>query len=215
MPSIKRGLIFLLCFIIISCGPMINHANHCDGPILPGEDDPPTSVNNYGDPLYWNINAFPIRVVIDERMATARVNNVMDAIETWNEAVNMQIFTVERGTHGSFRAENTIWITEGPIEDNVCNQAILGLTTRFYRTNFFGISTSIDHATIILSDAAVPGESLNTAVHELGHALGFSHHRELDDIMYPYNQRGRGGITQDEIEYIREMMSRTTDSLLE
>jgi predicted Zn-dependent protease len=215
MPSIKRSLIFLLCFIIISCGPTINHANRCDGPVLPATEDSPTAINNYGDPLYWNISAFPIRVIIDERMQANRVNTVMEAIQSWNETTNMQVFTAERGLHGSFRPENTIWITEGELEDSVCNETILGLTTRYYRTNFLGISTSIDHATITLNNTIIPSEALNTAIHEFGHALGFSHHREIDDVMYPYNQRGRGGITQDEIDYVREMMSRTTDSLLE
>lgn len=213
MIPMKRCMLFIACFIVLGCGPAINHTNQCGSQTLPSEQEPFAAQNEFGDPLYWDVDAFPIRVVIDERMDGRRANVVMHAIAEWNGAAGLQVFTAERGPRSYYGLRNTIFIEEGRIPDGPCGETILGLATRYYSTNMFGTLERIDHATIILSDLVPSEQATNTAIHELGHALCFSHSRNIEDVMYPYNDPTRGGITQQEIEYIIQMATRTEDML--
>ena len=215
MFAFARNVFFLLSLLLFSCTPAVNHPDPCDEDFaLPADDAPRFAENVFGDPLYWDLNAFPLRVVIDEDMSGNRANIVMNAIQSWNDSVGFQVFTAERGPSSYYGMRDVIFIEEARIPRGACGETILGLATRTYGTNMFGVPDRIEHATIILSDEVRPEQAINTAIHELGHALGLMHCSDINDVMYPYNENSRGGITDSEIDYVIRMMTRPEEDIL-
>lgn len=141
------------------------------------------------DILRWNIESFPIKVYF-EKTTSAYRDNIKKAFDQWGKASNFLQFKEVFDP-----AESDIEIKfsnyDGPeCRNAVCNYVIATTTNTtdkyhrlnkmiitFYKTNPFG-------------EPFTNSEIYNTALHEIGHALGISGHSDNPhDVMYASNHK--------------------------
>jgi len=203
--------LFFIFPALISCSGAILNVSRCGPDRLntPDADAPNVVENIFGEPIQWSQNSFPIDVVIDSDMRSETRDIMIEAIEAWNRIVGLKVFTHQSGSQTS--EEGTIWVTQEPLLPNECDRQLFGLASRFY-SYILGIRSSIHHSTIRMHTDVPSRRILSTAIHELGHALGLQHDREISSIMYPFNLRARGGITEEDRLYVRNMASRGLNS---
>lgn len=200
---------FVLFFIITLSGCLPSHIQTNPGNCnqennIPSENSPISVQNEFGIPIMWNRDAFPIRVITDPNMRTERKSMVREAISTWNRQVGLEVFFYYEGPQTY--EEGTIWVNEEQLPLSECGDQFFGLARRFFDVNILGIRTTIIRATIRLHIGVPINQILSTIIHELGHALGLHHSRNTNSVMYPYNTPERGGITEEMTEYVRKMM---------
>lgn len=171
------------------------------------ENQPNSVVNEFGELVMWRPNNFPLRVVVDPEMRQERRNVVRQAIDEWNSIVELQVFIYSEGQQTG--GNGTIWITETLLPTNNCGDQLYGLSTRYYERDWFGFITHIHHSKIQLHNSVPNDRILSTTVHELGHSLGLQHDSEMSSIMYPLNLQERGWITQEDVNYVRQMILRS------
>lgn len=172
---------------------------------LPTHDAPNSVENDFGRPVLWAQDAFPIRVVMDSNMREKRKRVVTQAVIEWNTRTGLEVFTLEEGSEPS--GNGTIWVVEEALGENECGHQLYGLARRFYNRDFFGIKMSISRSRIRLHTGVPDERILSTAIHELGHALGLHHDRELESVMFPHNNGQRGSITDEDRDYVIMMIN--------
>jgi len=163
--------------------------------------------NLFGQEIFWRQQDLPVLVIIDPHMREMRKQVVIEAINTWNLRTGTVVFTYEIAPLVS-RA-GVICISEedlGP--PDICGSQVLGLTRRFFSVNGLGVKVSISKAMIKLHTGVPNSRILGTTIHELGHACGLNHDVNVNSIMYPYSLPNRGGITQEDIDFVRRMVTR-------
>jgi len=202
---------FAFLFIALASGCVPTHAettpSHCnENHNVPSADFANVIENDFGQPVLWNQEAFPIRVIVDYSMREKRKRVVQQAIATWNRETELNIFSYEESVPMETMEENTIWINEEPLPQNECGYQLFGLAHRYFRHDFFGIKMSIARSKIQLHVGIPDDRVLSTAIHEFGHALGLHHDREIQSVMYPHNNGRRGSITEEDIEHVRMMV---------
>lgn len=203
----KRVLIAVSALLFVGCVASTTNVPVCGQPNLPPVDQSNVVTNFMGNPVMWDPDAFPIRVVVDPEMREERRQVVHEAVIVWDAAVGQRVFTYEEGPRTT--EEGTIWITEEALPTNPCKQQLFGLARRAFRTDLLGVKTAIVRGFIRLHTGVPEERILGTAIHELGHTLGFHHDRDINSIMYPYNTEDRGIISGEDIAHVRRMMDRS------
>ena len=136
------------------------------------------------DILRWNIESFPIKVYFEKTTNSYR-DNIKKAFEQWGKASGFLQFKEVYNQEESDIEVKFIPYNGPRCQSATCNYVIATTTSTtdkyhrlkqmvitFYKTNPFGES---------FSDA----EIYNTALHEIGHALGISGHSDNpNDVMY-------------------------------
>lgn len=159
---------------------------------------------------YWTPDVLPIAVNVDRDMTLLARNEIAHAIQTWNEAVGMEIFR-----YVDFDIQTMIMAGDPDIPGygkvNVYRTElgrlpngdyVLGLTTRF------GITRSSYHmqsALVRLDDDLSFGQFYPVMLHELGHVLGLTHDATTNSIMYHRCLESEGLIEEDDAQWIRGM----------
>lgn len=193
----KFALLWVFIFgFFTSCFPPPAHIqptiNKCNSPNnLPTENSPNVVTNIVGIPILWEHHFFPIQVAVDPLMRDRQKNVVKQAISVWNSTTGLSVFTYIEGNNKKNSDNETsnngvIWINEEVLEKNECGNQLYGLAQRFYKRNLSGIRMFIVGGKIRLHNNIPPDRELNTAIHELGHILGFQHDSEISSVMYPY-----------------------------
>ena len=177
-------------------------------PNAPPPADVTNTVENFlGELVMWDQPVFPINVGIDTEMRNERKQIVREAIDIWNTRTGLTVFTYTEGPRNILPGK--VWVNEDELPLGQCGGQIYGLARRYYQTDLLGVLLSIDRGWIRLHTGVPEDQVLGTAIHELGHILGLHHDLELSSIMYRFNQVDRGSITEEDLRYVRDMMSET------
>lgn len=202
---LKNLPVFLFAIFLQGCTAATVNVPICGQPNLPPEDAANAVENFLGEAVMWDQHAFPIGVTVDPGMSEEKMVAVRQAIEVWNEETGLQVF-VYNGRGPNPNRANTIWIVERELPKSRCGGQVYGYAHRYFRTDALGIKTAIDRGIIELH-TGVPGDRiLSTSIHELGHILGLHHDREIESIMYPYNLPDRGDISEEDLQFVRDMI---------
>lgn len=150
-------------------------------------------VNGTAIPVAWQASSFPIRTVIDRRVADALplgAQTIDRAFREWTGVQDAKVAfddpAVVDGARAGKDGQNSVTF----LDDLFKNQNFLALTTNWYDDS--GHMTEAD----IQIDPSVVSGGYNVQLlvaHEAGHLLGLDHSAVLSSVMYPYV--GRGGIS--------------------
>lgn len=203
---LKKLSVIVFALFLTGCAAATLNIPICDQPRLPPADQSNVVENFLGEPLMWDQWAFPIPVTVDPEVAEVRHSAVLQAIEVWNEGTGVQVFRYTgRGPNPDRRG--AIWVTENDLPKSQCGGQIYGYAHRLFRRDALGVKTGIDHGWFEFHTGLPDDRALGTAIHELGHLLGFHHDREIESIMYPYNLPNRGDIAEEDLQYVRDMVT--------
>jgi hypothetical protein len=164
-------------------------------------------LNGAAVPVAWPASAFPLRYVIDQRVATAFPPGVIDrAFDAWTEVEGARVTFQPAGvisTRPGKDGQNSVTF----VDDLFAGQNFLALTTNWYDDT--GHTTEAD----IQIDPSVVANRYNLQLlveHEVGHLLGLDHSGVLSSVMYPFVGRGNSApLDSDDIVGIGTLYPRT------
>lgn len=144
------------------------------------------------DILRWNIESFPLKVYFEQTKPEYR-DNIKKAFDQWGKASGFlqfkEVFNPE---------ESDIEIKFTPYSGAKCNSAncnyVIATTTnttdKFHRLNRMIITFYNANP---FGEEFTKSEIYNTALHEIGHALGIAGHSDTpNDVMYSSNHKVSG-----------------------
>lgn len=160
----------------------------------------------------WNRDSFPLQVKIDMDISESRRQNIIFAMEEWNRVIGTDVFAwemvdLERYVfYGQIcePEENTIFVFETELGNDVEDRILLGLTTNFYFSNQ---QHRIKSSLMQFDEDLELSDIQYVALHEFGHALGLSHDEgNISSVMYPHVLSSFGSIESSDVFYIRNQL---------
>lgn len=144
------------------------------------------------DILRWNIESFPLKVYIGQTKPNYR-DNVKKAFEQWIKASGfLQFAEVYKPEESDIEIKFTPYSGPKCTSAN-CNYVIAtttNTTDKYHRLNKMIITF---YSTNPFGEELSNSEIYNTALHEIGHALGISGHSDNpNDVMYSNNHKVSG-----------------------
>ncbi len=165
------------------------------------------SISEQGNNI-WQSDSFPIHITIDCDIEQYKKEQIILAIEQWNNVVGFNVFIWQEEElenyifYGQIREpeQNNIFVLQAELGYDVNNRNILGLTTNYYTNNQIYIKSSI----VQFDEELANDDFYHVALHEFGHALGLRHDQgDISSIMFPHALSSFGMIKIEDILYIR------------
>ena len=149
------------------------------------------SVNGAPVDVSWPSASFPIRYVVERRVATAiQPGLIQRAFQEWasipDASLAFESAGIVDGAKPGHDGQNSITF----VDDLFANQNFIAMTTNWYDDN-----GRVKESDIQVDPSALSGE-YNVQLlleHEIGHLLGLDHTGVLSSVMYPYV--GNGSLT--------------------
>lgn len=158
------------------------------------------------DILRWNAESFPLKVYIDSSSSPGRmyVDSIKNAFDQWTKTTNFLSFTEVDDPE---RSDIEIKFSDyaGPDCTSADCRYVLATTTNktdeYHRLSKMIITFYKNNP---LGEENTSTQIYNTALHEIGHALGISGHSDNpNDVMYGNNNRvNEFALLGDSINYI-------------
>lgn len=147
-------------------------------------------INGTAIPVAWPATAFPIRYVVDRRVADAfplGTATIDRAVHEWSDVpdarVSFQPPDIVAGATAGKDGQNSITFLDGLFKD----QNFLALTTNWYDDSGYIMEGDIQIDPTVVAN----GYNLQLLVaHETGHLLGLDHSGVMSAVMYPFVSRG-------------------------
>lgn len=143
----------------------------------------PTMSSPSGCATYWDSSSFPIIISPDATFDGEDLASLGIAAQAWNVEVGREVFVVVPGLlEQGFYETDGIHITQGPLVE-----PLLGMCPVIYHPTIEGRLGRVWRGMCIINKEATVDRATYSRVvmHELGHALGFTHTEDARALMYP------------------------------
>ncbi len=167
----------------------------------------PTMVSYTGCTTYWDASSFPIIVSPDKTFTEDDLVWVHLAAQEWNIQVGAEVFQVmpEELQKPDVHRDGI------EFGHAYLNEPFLGYCPVIYSTTLEGMSGRVWRGACLVDREDIPNRAvyLRVIIHELGHAIGFVHDKDINSIMYGEVSGSTKIFLQKHLDTVRKMMNGT------